>query len=121
MPQRARVVQPPSGHSAIGRPESCPASQWTKQCVQIDIIASDQCWFSQWCVSSGIFYTDRQQPVSGAQITDLEFVTKLPKLAELSLDDCQIRDLTPLSTLPSLVRAPAFYPLTILSWGATQE
>ena len=50
--------------------------------------------------------------VSGAQITDLEFVTKLPKLAELSLDDCQIRDLTPLSTLPSLVRAPAFYSTT---------
>ena len=50
--------------------------------------------------------------VSGAQITDLEFVTKLPKLAELSLDDCQIRDLTPLSTLPSLLRAPAFYSTT---------
>ena len=43
--------------------------------------------------------------VSGPQITDLEFITKLPKLAELSLDKCQIRDLVPLSTLPALVRA----------------
>eukprot|EP01043_Picozoa_sp_COSAG02_P006844 COSAG02_NODE_199_length_29529_cov_32.558289_13_plen_444_part_00 len=41
--------------------------------------------------------------VSGPQITDLEFIAKLPKLVELSLDKCQIRDLVPLSTLPSLV------------------
>jgi len=42
--------------------------------------------------------------VSGAQITELDFISKLPKLTELSLDKCQFRNLEPLSTLPSLVR-----------------
>eukprot|EP01043_Picozoa_sp_COSAG02_P062831 COSAG02_NODE_8765_length_2452_cov_1.354866_1_plen_485_part_01 len=41
--------------------------------------------------------------VYGPQITDVEFINELPKLIELSLDKCQIRNLIPLSTLPSLV------------------
>jgi len=40
--------------------------------------------------------------VSGPDITDLEFLANLPKLAEITVDKSQVRDLAPLSTLPSL-------------------
>jgi len=40
--------------------------------------------------------------VCGSQIDSLEFLTDLPNLAEVSIDGAQVRDLSPLATLPSL-------------------
>ena len=40
--------------------------------------------------------------VTGPEITDLDFLANLPKLAEVIIEASQVRDLSPLATLPSL-------------------
>ena len=63
-------------------------------------------------------------------ITDLDFIANLPKLAELTVDGAQVRDLSPLATLPSLrklaitnmdLRGGGEVDLTVLSRVSTLE
>ena len=44
----------------------------------------------------------RSISVTGPQITDLEFLTDLPDLAEVSIHGAKVRDLAPLATLSTL-------------------